>query len=125
MMKKVLFLIASSVMTFSILVGCGNDQEESIGVNEQNHSSGAEGTQLAGQQSPALTGELVGEIENDMVKVNVEGKVKTFRLSEDAKSQLSKQLVKVGDAVTFTTFSIGDTTLTIDSFLSADLSPLK
>jgi hypothetical protein len=126
LVKKFLTIFFSSALALAIFSGCNaddnndaaqdnNDQQLGAGEND----GGAAGTMPAGEQSPLVSGE-VEAVADDSVTINVDGESKTFTLSEDAKAQVSDGKVSVGDSVQFHTFSIGSSTLTVDSFLNVE-----
>ncbi|OZM58535.1 hypothetical protein CIB95_02915 [Lottiidibacillus patelloidae] len=123
-MKKFLTILFSSALALAVISGCSaddnkaqNDDNQELGAGE--NDGGAAGTMPAGEQSPLVSGK-VEAVAGDSVTINVNGESTTFTLSEDAKAQVEAGKVSVGDSVQFHTFSIGSSTLTVDSFLNVE-----
>jgi hypothetical protein len=124
--KKFLTLFFCSALVLALLAGCNatdndatqNNDNQQLGEADNNGS--ASGTQLAGQESPLVSGTFEGAAGDGTVTVLVDGEAKTYQLSEDAQKQVDNGSVSKGDQVKFQTFSIGSATLTIDSFLDVE-----
>jgi hypothetical protein len=116
--KKRTFVWAS-VLMLSTLGACGNteQQPEELNETEQTTNNLAAGTMLAGSEAPEMVGTLKSVEENEEVIINVNGKDITYRLSDEAKSQLNQKQVDLGKEITFTTFSIGDSTESVSEFI--------
>jgi Cu/Ag efflux protein CusF len=116
-MKKLLQLVLLSTLVFTFTACSATDKEsndkENVGALPEGGSQ-AEGTQLAGEETPPVTGKFIGVHSENAIKVSVAGETVIFSLSEDAKAQLSS--LKAGDEITFSTFSIGSSQLMISSF---------
>ena len=116
--KKMTF-IGISVLMLTILGACGNTEKQSEGTNETGEQTEnlAGGTMLAGEEAPEIVGTLKSIEANDEVIITVNGEDITYRLSEEAKSQMDNKEVELGSEVTFTTFSIGDSTESVAEFI--------
>jgi hypothetical protein len=97
-----------------ILGACGFNKSNEI---KEDPTGSATGIMLAGQEAPEIVGILKSIAENDEVIVTVEGQDVIYRLSEEANSQIEGNEVDKGSEVTFTTFSIGDSKETIETFI--------
>ncbi|MFD1738138.1 hypothetical protein ACFSCX_16545 [Bacillus salitolerans] len=112
--RKMTFALVGFFL-LTIVGACGFTVEQHEDMGEET-TSGASGTVLAGQEAPEITG-TIESIESEEVVITVDGQEVTFRLSEDSKKQIQDGEVDSGDAVTFTTYSIGDDKQTIDQFI--------
>jgi hypothetical protein len=123
-MKKFLTILFSSALALAVISGCNaddntaqNDENQELGAGE--NDNGASGTMPAGEQSPLVSGK-VEAVADGSITINIDGESKSFTLSEDAKAQVSAGKISVGDSVQFHTFTIGSSTLTVDSFLNVE-----
>ncbi|KGR77263.1 hypothetical protein [Ureibacillus manganicus] len=112
--KKLTF-VGVSVFMLAILGACGNTEQQNE--TEESAENLAGGTMLAGEEAPEITGTLKSIESNDEVVITVSGDDVTYRLSEEAKTQLENKEVELGNEITFTTFSIGDAKESVAEFI--------
>lgn len=116
--KKITY-IGISVLSLTVLGACGTNevQPEDQSASEEQTENLAGGIMLAGEETPQIVGILKSIEENNEIIITVNGEDILYRLSEGAKTQLDHKEVDIGTEVTFTTFSIGDSTESVAEFV--------
>ncbi|KHF38905.1 hypothetical protein [Halalkalibacter okhensis] len=112
--KNVLVIV--TLLTVTLLGACGINEEKNKEIGEVEFNS-VGGIMLAGEELPEVVG-VIKSIESlEEVIIYVDGQEVSYRLSDEAKSQITAKELESGDEVIFTTYSIGDDKATIDTFI--------
>jgi len=109
MLKRFLTIFMILILSFSLLVACGNSEENKQPAEEKNQQN-QQNQQIEEQTPPQINeekhrGEYLGQIDNNSIEINVtdeeEAQTRAFQLSEEIKENFSDYNLKSGDQIIF------------------------